>query len=55
MLVSGIKRVVLFPPTDALFMYLQGVCSHMWLVTVIKFMSVFRNAIYVFVDFCVVY
>jgi len=27
MLISGTKRVVLFPPTDALFMYLQGTCS----------------------------
>ena len=42
MLVSGIKRVVLFPPTDALFMYLQGVCGHMW--RIIKLTSVFCNA-----------
>jgi len=27
MLISGTKRVVLFQPTDALFMYLQGTCS----------------------------
>jgi len=30
MLISGTKQVVLFRPTDALFMYLQGtfVCRH---------------------------